>query len=254
MLKQKINIVLVHGAYRGGWVWKKVKPELCRLQYHVFAPTLSGLGERVQQVSKDINLTSHIQDVVAIVETFDLQQVVLVGHSYAGLVVAGAGSRLVDKLLGVIYLDAVVPKDNDSFQSILKDICDMDVSESVFDSGQGKGWLVPHNGAVIPELDNNELNTFLDKLTPQSLATLTERVKVNEDFNDVRKAYIACRNCHLDLIVRQGEKVKHEDKYIYKSIKAGHDPMISHPQAVAEVIDEVISEWIYNVNARVSSF
>ena len=79
--------VLVHGAWHGGWCWKKVKALLNKRGYDVYTPTLTGLGERSHLLKADINLDTHIQDVVNVIEYEDLNNVVLVGHSYAGMVV-----------------------------------------------------------------------------------------------------------------------------------------------------------------------
>src|SRR6476660_1698835 len=85
--------VLVHGAWHGGWCWKRVTPLLRAAGHEVFAPTLTGLGERAHLASRGINLDTHINDVVMLMEAEELEDVVLVGHSYAGMVITGVADR-----------------------------------------------------------------------------------------------------------------------------------------------------------------
>jgi pimeloyl-ACP methyl ester carboxylesterase len=101
--------VLVHGAWHGGWCWAKVAPRLRAKGHEVFTPTLTGLGERIHLASDDIDLTTHITDVVNVLEFEDLRDVILVGHSYGGFVITGVVDEAASRLKSVIYLDAFVP-------------------------------------------------------------------------------------------------------------------------------------------------
>ena len=85
--------VLVHGAWHGGWCWKRVAPALRAAGHEVYVPTLTGLGERAHLARPEVDLELHIQDLVAMLEAEDLRQVTLVGHSYAGFVITGAAAR-----------------------------------------------------------------------------------------------------------------------------------------------------------------
>ena len=99
--------VLVHGAWHGGWCWRFVRP---LLKDPVFAPSLTGLGERKHLARPDIDLDTHIEDVVSLLEMEDLRDVVLVGHSYGGMVVTGAADRSHARIKRLVYLDAFVPE------------------------------------------------------------------------------------------------------------------------------------------------
>ena len=92
------TFVLVHGAWHGGWCWKRVLPLLRALGHEVFTPTLTGLGERQHLMSAEIGLDTHIQDVLGVLEYEDLRDVVLVGHSYAGMVIAGVAEKAADRI------------------------------------------------------------------------------------------------------------------------------------------------------------
>ena len=100
--------VLVHGAWHGGWCWRFVRPFL--KGHEVFAPSLTGLGERKHLARLDIDLDTHIGDIVSILEMEDLRDVVLVGHSYGGMVITGAADRAHERIKRLVYLDAFVPE------------------------------------------------------------------------------------------------------------------------------------------------
>ena len=113
------TFVLVHGSSHGGWCWKKIIPLLRKYGHEVFAPTLTGLGERSHLVSKDIGLDTHILDILQVLIYEDLDNVILVGHSYGGLVVGGVAEEVPDRIKRLIYLDAYIPQDNKSAFDII---------------------------------------------------------------------------------------------------------------------------------------
>jgi pimeloyl-ACP methyl ester carboxylesterase len=104
------TFVLVHGAWHGGWCWKKVTPLLRAAGHEVFAPTLTGLGERSHLLTRDVGLDTHITDIEQVLEYEDLRNVVLVGHSYAGMVITGVGDRAADRIGQLVYVDAFLPE------------------------------------------------------------------------------------------------------------------------------------------------
>ncbi len=108
------TFVLVHGAWGGGWVWKRVAPLLRAQGHEVFTPTLTGLGERVHLARPEVNLDTHIQDIVNLLQYEDLEGIVLVGWSYGGLVVTGVLDAVPERLAHVVHLDAEVPRDGES--------------------------------------------------------------------------------------------------------------------------------------------
>jgi pimeloyl-ACP methyl ester carboxylesterase len=108
---EKQTIVIVHGATAGGWEWKKVGEFLTADGHTVYRPTLTGLGERVHLSTPDVDLNTHINDIVNTILFEDLHDIILVGHSYGGMVITGVMDRLPDRIRHVIFLDAAVPDD-----------------------------------------------------------------------------------------------------------------------------------------------
>ena len=108
------TFVLVHGAWHGGWCWRRVADHLEGKGHKVFTPTMTGLGERSHLLTKDINLATHITDIVNVIKWEDLKDIVLVGHSYGGLIISGVADQMGDKIASIVFLDAFVPENGDS--------------------------------------------------------------------------------------------------------------------------------------------
>ena len=115
------TFVLVHGSWHGGWCWQKVARLLRQPGHEVYTPTLTGLGERSHLATKKSGLELHIQDILNVLEFEDLHEVVLVGHSYAGLVITGVAERAPGRVARLVYLDAFIPHAGQSaFAMLLK--------------------------------------------------------------------------------------------------------------------------------------
>jgi pimeloyl-ACP methyl ester carboxylesterase len=135
------TFVAVHGAFLGGWVWKPLAARLEAMGHVVYRPTLTGCAEREHAGSPHTDLTAHVRDVTALMEFEDLNDVIVVGHSYGGMVITGVAQALTSRVKGLIYLDALLPQDGE---------CALDlVGTALFDHGkkladeQGHGWCVP---------------------------------------------------------------------------------------------------------------
>jgi pimeloyl-ACP methyl ester carboxylesterase len=105
------TFVLVAGTWHGGWVWRDVRDALRAEGHQVFTPTLTGTGERVHLMGPDVGLDTHIEDVVNVIRFEELDDVILVGHSFAGLVITGVADRLRDRIRRIVFLDALVPSE-----------------------------------------------------------------------------------------------------------------------------------------------
>jgi pimeloyl-ACP methyl ester carboxylesterase len=105
------TFVLVPGSYHGGWCWKKVTPLLTNHNHIVYTPALTGLGERSHLLREDIDLSTQILDIIQVFEYEDLYDVILVGHSYGGMVVGGVAEKIPDRIRRLVYLDGYIPED-----------------------------------------------------------------------------------------------------------------------------------------------
>ena len=112
------DVVVAHGAWSAGWAWKKMRPLMAALGHRLWTPTYTGLGERAHLAGPQVDLDTHITDVVQVLEMEDLEDVVLIGHSYGGMVATGVADRAPARLRRVIYLDAFVPQDGESLAAL----------------------------------------------------------------------------------------------------------------------------------------
>src|SRR2546421_8767740 len=135
------TFVLVHGAWHGSWCWKRVRKALQAQGHDVFTPTLTGVGERSHLLARNINLDTHIDDVVNLIRWEELTDVVLCGHSYGGAVISGAASRVGDRISALVYLDAFVLEDGESLHDALPP--EQRNMQLAVAQTHGDGWKVP---------------------------------------------------------------------------------------------------------------
>jgi pimeloyl-ACP methyl ester carboxylesterase len=108
------TFVLVHGAWHGGWCWRRVADRLQKGGHKVFTPTMTGLGERSHLVDGKVNLATHVRDIVNVIKWESLNDVVLVGHSYGGIIISGVAEEMREAIGSIVFLDAFVPENGDS--------------------------------------------------------------------------------------------------------------------------------------------
>lgn len=165
--------VLVHGAWSGAQTWRKVRPILRQAGHEVFTPSLTGLGERVHLASPQVTLSTHIQDVVNMMRFEDLDDVVLLGYSYGGMVVTGALEHVAKRVKHLVYLDAFVPKDGQSAYSI---------NGTVVDDEFTQNWLIP---PMPRDYDDPAEGAWSQpRRTPQPRGTLMEPVRLKQPLED----------------------------------------------------------------------
>lgn len=223
-------MVLVHGASGGGWQFKQVGAILETKGWTVYRPTLSGLGERHHTATADIGLTTHIDDIVNFILFEDLHDVVLLGHSYAGIVVTGVADRIPDRIKRLVYLDAFLPLDGESLMTTPRPDRD-DVSRFVKD-----GFIIRPNmkdDAPPP------------RLVPQPYKTFTETITLKNPA--AAKIPGAC-------ILTVAKDKRPEDDTFYDSylrakelgwpvriMEASHFPMLLLPEATAALLLEIVA-------------
>jgi pimeloyl-ACP methyl ester carboxylesterase len=134
------NFVLVHGAWGGAISWRTMAPLLREKGHEVFFTSLTGLGERYHLGGPETNLSTHIQDVLELVEYEDLTNIALVGHSYGGMVITGVADRIPERIAHLVYLDAFLPRDGQSLNDLAA-------------QGGGVRWEIPPDGfRIMPTL------------------------------------------------------------------------------------------------------
>jgi pimeloyl-ACP methyl ester carboxylesterase len=158
------TFVLVHGTTAGGWVWKRIAQMLEDAGHTVYRPTLTGLGERVHLLTREVGALTHITDIVNVLEYEELTDVVLVGHSYGGLVITGVADQVPQRIRELIYFDAVVPEDGESAMSGRDPAMFAADMERI--NTQGDGWLVPVDVGPIEQRTRNTPHPLKSWLEP----------------------------------------------------------------------------------------
>jgi pimeloyl-ACP methyl ester carboxylesterase len=167
--------VLVHGAWSGAHGFHLVRPLLRAEGHEVFTPSLTGIGERAHLVSPQVNLTTHITDVVNHVLYEDLDDIVLLGFSYGGMVVTGALEHIAPRVRHLVYLDAFVPGDGDTLLALLG-------QTDIAPLGLGDPWLVPPSPR---EFDDPAETAFANpRRVPHPIACFTEPVRMRQPLED----------------------------------------------------------------------
>src|SRR6516162_1747271 len=138
------TFVLVQGGWHGGWCWQKVIPYLEEAGHEVYAPTLTGLAERASELSPDIGLDTHIQDVVGLLSEKHLHGVILVGHSYGGMVITGVVDAVPERIAHLVYFDTFVPRDGESMAGVVP-LLEYMLRKQAW--AHGDGWRVDPLGA-----------------------------------------------------------------------------------------------------------
>jgi pimeloyl-ACP methyl ester carboxylesterase len=229
--------VLVHGAWHGGWCWQRVTPLLRVTGHEVFTPTLTGLGERAHLVNPNIDLQTHIQDVVNVLEYEDLRKVILVGHSYGGMVITGVTEKAADRLAHVVYLDAFVPQHGQA----LVDLVAPQFREGVQQQAQTAGGLLPpfpvEQYGVFAESDVRWVGP---KLVPHPFKTLTTPVQLTSPAAAVLpRTYIYCNNPAMGFFEMFAERTRTETSWRYRELATGHDAMVTMPRELVSLLLEV---------------
>ena len=235
--KKDVIFVLVHGAWHGGWCWKKVKTILENQGFFVYTPTLTGLGERSHLLNEEIGLDTHIQDIVSVLEYEDLKNVVLVGHSYGGMVITGVAGRSAERISHLVYLDAFLPENGKALKDYLPG------NNSGNNQPQEKrDWKVPPRSTALEfgVKEKEDIEWTEKRLGPQSAKTFVQAVTIENPIPDsIKKVYIQLTD-DSSWFVEAAEKARTNGFKSIKYLGGGHDAMISQPAKIAEILNSVV--------------
>jgi len=236
------TIVLVHGAWHGGWCYRRVADLLRGSGYRVYTPTLTGLGERSHLLSRSINLSTHIADITNMIRWEDLQRIILVGHSYGGMVVTGAADAMSDQVAALVYLDAFLPTAGKSFHDVLP----TEVAEAqVHGANAGNGFSVPPIPAEAFNVNEAD-RVWVDSLcTPHPLGTLTQPIELTGRHAHIaNKSYVLATKNPIQLFQGFGRSMRNDPKCRSYELPCGHDVMIDLPKETAAIINEAAARAV----------
>jgi pimeloyl-ACP methyl ester carboxylesterase len=226
--------VLVHGAWHGGWCWIKVARLLTDAANVVYTPTLTGLGERAHLARPEIDLETHVQDIVAVLETEELRNVVLVGHSYGGLVISGVAARADKRIARLVYLDAFVPDAGRSLLSFMPPERAEGIRKAA--ATDGEGWRIPpfppERFGVTSARDTEWLARHL---VPQPLRTFEQPLAAAPPAK-IPRTYIYCSKPAMGTFDQFAERLRDDRKWRFHDVKTGHDAMVTAPGEIAKIL------------------
>jgi pimeloyl-ACP methyl ester carboxylesterase len=229
--------VLVHGGHHGGWCYRRVARLLRKAGHEVYTPTLTGLGERRHLLSPDVDLEMHIRDVVGVLTFEDLHDVILVGHSYGGMVITGVADRAPDRIKELVYLDAAHPRNGESLADVavqIMAIC--------------KDWVRPVDGVELVTWPDTLAPEFFGITDPADIAWMRPRLQQHpwkcyvqklrlENEAAVRRLPRTDINC-ASRVREFDERRKAELSQATRAweIDTGHDIMVTEPERLTEML------------------
>ena len=226
------DIVLVHGAWHGSWCWRRVVPLLWLAGHRVVPVTLSGLGERAHQLSPEITLDTHVQDVVTAMRAEECSRAVLVGHSYGGMVVTGAADRLGEEVGRLVYVDAVVPLPGEAWSTRNPSSVQVERRAAI----ERHGNLTPPAPSAFG-LTGADADWVERRQTPQPGGVYDDPLDFDADrWAALPRTFVDCTMPALPTIGPSRELVRSQPGWEVVELDTGHDPMISAPADLAAVL------------------
>ena len=230
------TFVLVHGAWHGGWCWRRVSDLLEKKGHKVFAPTLTGLGACSHLISKDVNVTTHVTDIANLIRWENLSDVVLVGHSYGGVVISGVAEQMRESIGSIVFLDAFLPANGDTLAAKAS----QPVREAIAGLVEkGESTMKPVPAAVFRV--NEKDRAWVDAMcTPHPVATLTDKSTVTGARERIaKKAYIRAKGYPSVPFDGVYDALKTNSAWRVYELPCGHDAMVDMPDRLTELLLEV---------------
>jgi pimeloyl-ACP methyl ester carboxylesterase len=234
--------VLVHGGAHGGWCYQRVAALLRSAGHSVYTPTMTGVGERSHLLRPDIDLDLHIRDIVAVLHYEDLRDVILVGHSYGGMVITGVADRAPDRVGHIVYLDAATPVNGESLA---------DLAASLMEAARRQARVIdgvdlvlfpgtepmPHYGVTEPD----DIAWMEARLTPHPWKCFEQPLRLTNEAAlwEVPQTHIVCTSTLSTRDPARMERARAAARVW--DIDTGHDLMITEPEAVTELLLRVAS-------------
>jgi pimeloyl-ACP methyl ester carboxylesterase len=229
------TFVLVHGAWHGGWCWRRVADRLRAGSHTVFTPTLTGLGERSHLLGAAISLKTHIADVVNVLKWEGLGDVVLCGHSYGGFVIAGVAEAMGPAIRSIVFLDAFVPRDGETVEQLTGAA----VKEAIRAAVQRGDLGIPPRSAEAFGVNPAD-RAWVDRLcVAQPVATFTDKIALTGAYERIaRKTYVRAKSYVNPGFDRAYEALRADASWRVGEVACGHDVMVDAPERLAEILIE----------------
>ncbi len=238
----KKTFVLAHGSWHGGWCWKRVADRLRAAGHYVETPSYSGMGDRVHLLNESIDIETFVQDIVNVIDHNDYEDVILVGHSFAGVVISGVADRIPGKLRHLVYLDSLILESGkNSFSMYPPD----EAAARIDAAKKASGGLAVPPPSALPAVwgltpGSADYEWVLKHLTPQPLKSYTTAVTLKNPIgNGVPRTYVECVQPQHPVLAASRELVSRQSGWKRLRLNAPHDCMVTHPDEVTNILTGV---------------
>jgi pimeloyl-ACP methyl ester carboxylesterase len=236
------DFLLVHGTWGGGWQWRGVAERLRANGHLVFTPTLTGLGEREHLVSRQTNLDTHIQDIAAVISKEDLRDLVLVGTSYAGLVISGVADLMADSIGTLIYLNAALPANGKCMLDTVSS--ERRAAVQRLADTEGDGYRVPSSLVLDTGIEDDDARQdFLRRMSAHPLASLLQPLRLSGRYNEVsHKAYVLATKKISHHFQEYYDWAQQQAGWTAHVIASHHYPMATEPDLTADLLMRIAGD------------
>src|SRR6185312_1988844 len=228
------TFLVCHGAWSAGWAWKKMHPLMQAAGHRLVTPSYTGLGERAHLANPSIDLNSHIEDMLAVIKYEDLRDIVLVGHSYGGMVATGVADRARDQVRQLIYIDAFVPGDGQSL---------LDLNQSAVlrmqELAKSGSWRVPPN-PTPSDTSPADVEWLSTRRVDMPIKCFEAKLKLEGGPLTLPRSYIyATRITPADTFGPFARHAKNDPAWNYHEIDASHSPNVTAPEALMALLQKI---------------
>jgi pimeloyl-ACP methyl ester carboxylesterase len=228
------TFVVAHGAWSAGWAWKKMRPLMQASGHDFFTPSYTGLGERRHLAHPDIDLNSHIEDMLVFLDVEGLRGVNLIAHSYGGMVGTGVADQARDAIDRLIYLDAFAPEDGQSLFDLLP--------PGEAEARRAKaidGWRVPSN-PTPPDTSEEDRAWAEPRRALQPIKTFETKLRLKNGPLTLPRHYIRCERIAPADPFRPSYERAGREGWGTSELDASHSPQITAPEALMALLDEIV--------------
>ena len=227
------TFVLVHGAWAGSLIWRPIARALRAASHDVYTPTLTGIGERRHLLDRSIDLETHIKDILGVLDYEDLFDIVLVGHSYGGMVVTGVADAVPEKIGSLVYVDAFVPENG---QSLFSMVPANDRAPPL--AAPDEDWLTAPLPAEAFGSTSQKVRDFLAKKgMSQPIACFSQPIQLTARIEQIaRKTYIYCNDPEPTVFTPICEKLKSRRGWTIRTLRCTHFPQMDMPEQLTALL------------------
>jgi pimeloyl-ACP methyl ester carboxylesterase len=234
------NYVLVHGGWHGGWCWRETEDVLRAKGHRVFCPTMTGLGERSHLIDSVEGPDTHVTDMVNVIRWNELDEIVLVGHSYGGMIITGVASQIPQRVKALVYLDAFVPTQDGQSAA---DLSIASRAAEIAKAAEGQDH-VPPNGFERWTSSPDKLDWLTRLTTPHPRTCFGQGVSKITDpsTQSVERVYILCTQHNPSPFVQFHQRYQEDERWRCETIDCLHDAMVEKPVELANMLMRVVGQ------------